>query len=593
MSSPCSSSTDLSPISSPPSSVRSSTFLLASTTGFSEKFHSLPRSTTFPIASILSLGNFRRRAVYIVVLAALTGVLCANLLLGFPSSSSTHSSHADSLGRLIPFRPSNPPDHSLLAGPKPTVVALVSFNSRSRTQILDCYLQQNLVHNGGLVDRVILSPESSSEADLNWLRKIVAETDGYNLIRSSNEGRVEHYDGLEEKLVPLMDADQIGGSVGRSWKLAATLAQNMASLAKTDQAKPLFLFINSEITYLSPIAISSMIYTQQTRPEYSIIQANVVNQPILSWLHNKLGVVKPYRPQGSNVEPENTVFDSLRDFLDSGKHPSRSAQSWRASALPLWSHEANSAFPDIDSPTSPLLFGVPIDFQPPAHKYRWLPYDERQVTNSPSKSKQNTNLNFHQRPSLTTPVIQQVFSHTGPGKWPWTLSAQQLYSFLEHLEEEHDLTTSSGTNPTKPSPNRGRGLSRYRFPFYIPSPSPPLAPTLFLLPSNTLLQLLPSFPFTLPPTPTNETTSDLLRQQQANEEPTLAKWLASARVSSVLGGRGMVVDGNAVAARFLPGRASSESEEGTIDGEEDGRKGLEGTDLLERFWGICGRGSGV
>ena len=556
----------------------------------------LPRSRTPSIASIASLGKVRRQAIYIIILAALAGCLFANLFFNYTSAGHKHASYNNFQHylseRLRSHRLSSQVDDNLLAGSKPTIVALVSFSSRTRTEVLDCYLQQNLVQNGGLVDRVIFSPETTSEDEMNWLRGAVLKTDGYNLISTTIDSYEDPYNSLAHKTIPLPHVEEVGGSAGRSWKLAEALAKNMKSTLKSEQPEPLFLFINSETIYLSSTTIASMMDTRQNSPEYSVIQANVINQPVLSWLHSKMGVVKPYRPQIIYVDgqtevlpPEpndirhtssedDSIFDELRDQLDNidskTKRSDPSPLPWRASELPTWTHSDPTSSTNIKNiATSPLLFGVPIDFQPPNSTYRWLPYDSRQSILDVGKD-----LDFRQRPSISSPIAQETFSLKGPGKWPWTLSAQQLYSFLEHLEEEADRDSSSNSSS---SANQSiRGLSRYRLPLWTFSSSPALSPSLFLISSSDLLTLTPIFPFHI--RATNEGGED-----QDNEELALARWITSEETLNALGGRGAVVDGNAIAARFLPGNIGR-SEWLDATGKEV-RTGLEGTDLLDRFRG--------
>ena len=531
----------------------------------------------------------------------LAGILFANLLFNFASTGHEPLSYENYQHyvseRLKASRYPNQIENSLLAGSKPTVVALVSFSSRSRTEILDCYLQQNLVRNGGLIDRVIFSPEATAEEETDWLRQAVSGTESYNLIGMRSDASYEGYAALEERLIPLQGVEEIHGSVGRSWKLAETLAKHLTSVSEPGTTEPLFLFINSETIYLSPAAIASMIYTQQTQPEYSMVQANVVNQQVLSWLHNKMGVVKPYRPEtkddtsetelhppepqseSNSADAGHSIFDELNDKLRDFEHEKRSDSpsfSWRASDLPLWTTEsAISLLDTTDAASVPLLFGVPIDFQPPSYRHRWLPYDSRRSSQTSSFTDQA--LNFHHRPSLSTPITQEIFSSTGSGKWPWTLSTQQLYSFLEHLEEELDLNSTPSNSSTSTSTSRPTGitgLARYQLPRWDISSIPSLAPSLFLLSSSDLLALTPTFPFHIRPSHDSASAQD-------NEEPTLARWLASQAAIDALGGRGAIIDGHAIAARFLPGNVGK-SEWLDVDGQEV-RRGLEGTDLLDRF----------
>ena len=43
--------------------------------------------------------------------------------------------------------------------------------------------------------------------------------------------------------------------------------------------------------------IPSLVHTKLSKPELYVVSANVVNQPLLSWVHWNFGAVKPYLPE--------------------------------------------------------------------------------------------------------------------------------------------------------------------------------------------------------------------------------------------------------------------------------------------------------
>ncbi|KAI4201765.1 MAG: hypothetical protein LQ346_002076 [Caloplaca aetnensis] len=59
------------------------------------------------------------------------------------------------------------------------VVGLVFYGRRSRVEILDCYLKQNLKSNGGLLDEVVFLARTDNADDLAFLDRLVRETPGY------------------------------------------------------------------------------------------------------------------------------------------------------------------------------------------------------------------------------------------------------------------------------------------------------------------------------------------------------------------------------------------------------------------------------
>lgn len=469
---------------------------------------------------------------------------------------------------------------------KPPIIAFVGVGEPSRTEILDCYLQANLVENGGILHEIFFALESKNATIIAYLRQLVADTSGYSLIVTPEASDPEQDLSLDEKAITISDEYIPSTALGRSWLLAEQLARKWNDTTKPE---PLFLFINAETIFISPIAIPSMVSTLQNRPEYAIAQANMVNQQVLTWLHMKMGTIRPYRPEskseteklfppaGKKMDVYKLLTEEVPEGQDEDEGPDEVAPgyitkraeapgleteepSWRASALPLW-HTA--ALEPDHSPQSkgPSIFGVQIEQKPSNRKQRWLPFDDRVSSATDASSDQHRDI--RSRTPLRTPMSQHVLSENGPGQWPWTLSVQQLYSFLEILEEEEEVKTTVMTH----TETVVTGLDRYRFPTYAFG-SDPISPSMFLLSASTLLSLAP-FPYDA-------------------SESDLADWIVNPDiVDGRLHGRGAVVDGSAVAARFLPNTVGkSRHPTQWMDGEtvaEEIRMGIEGTDLLERF----------
>lgn len=62
------------------------------------------------------------------------------------------------------------------------VVAMVFYGRRRNVDILDCYLRQNLVSNGGYLDEVWFMVHTEKKEDVDWLREFVRDVPGYTFM---------------------------------------------------------------------------------------------------------------------------------------------------------------------------------------------------------------------------------------------------------------------------------------------------------------------------------------------------------------------------------------------------------------------------
>ena len=60
--------------------------------------------------------------------------------------------------------------------------------------VLDCYLKQNLVKNGGYLDEVRFMLNTKVERDIEWLDELVKTEELYSIV-SAGEGN-NHFDNL-------------------------------------------------------------------------------------------------------------------------------------------------------------------------------------------------------------------------------------------------------------------------------------------------------------------------------------------------------------------------------------------------------------
>lgn len=138
--------------------------------------------------------------------------------------------------------------------------------------------------------------------------------------------------------------------------------------------------------------IPSLIQTRLAHPEYYTVSANIVNQPLISWLHWNLGAVHPFLPE---------VNDKSETILH---HKNKSEIGWKTSTLPSWKGPNNFKALDWDPSDQGL--------------HRWLPLRRKGAHILDN-----------------TPIEKTEYDAFGPGWTKWQIGAQEHYSFLENLEK--------------------------------------------------------------------------------------------------------------------------------------------------------------
>ena len=196
---------------------------------------------------------------------------------------------------------------------------------------------------------------TEKQEDLDFLNKMVDDEERYTkhvVNRTDNDGYSTAYEGLDDST--------------------------------------LYIKIDDDIVYIEDSAILSIVCTKLMHPEHYIVSANVINQPMMSWVHLNLGAVLPYMPDTTNDYPE----------YGPGEHT-----DWRASTLPEWQGNPNFKVIDWDSPDK--------------KKHRWLPMHDRK-----------------DHILDKTAIMDTEYDAFGKGLGHWQIAAQQHMSFFEHLENE-------------------------------------------------------------------------------------------------------------------------------------------------------------
>ena len=544
----------------------------------------------FNIQQHLSRLLIRHRAWWLLSLATATGMLFAHLIWSLTSKTDGQL-RAEPFGGQIVWDLVNADTAEVVLPENARVVALVSYIARSRTSILDCYLQNNLAINGGLLDQVIFTPETGYEEDLDWLYTLVQSTPGYFML-----GKPNHDIGEDDGKPPVENTqiyEQIAGTgpFSRAWNLALSTSETKSSFGEApaedgvivESTRPssssdiptIYIFIHGETIFIAQNTITQLLKVYLAHPSYAFVQANMINQPVMSWIHHHLGVVRPYRPE---TEPRirrhrNKTLTKLEtDAKSNMQHP------WRASELPLWhdSHRMNDhpILNDVpgESPTSqpqdfppteePNLFNVPIDFHSPFRGHRWLPYSphEHHPLSQSQFEVASSPLSDHPPEddetleSISTPITQAMMSLQRPGKWPWTLSALHLYSFLEHLEctTPHKYDVSLPLNAT----NGKKERKKYQ-------------------PNCTLVGDLDRYNMGLWEYQAEKYGMSFfaIDSRMVNKIGALSAGVSEAEILG-RAGKGAVIAGGSIAARFVGSSTGDRVSE---------KRGLESTDLLQRF----------
>ncbi|KAI9787045.1 MAG: hypothetical protein M1816_007716 [Peltula sp. TS41687] len=279
---------------------------------------------------------------------------------GDPSSSNTLSKPSEQ----VPADPANEaqgeaPAQTHPAVERPRVVAIVFYGRRDRVSILHCYLQKNLAINGGVLDEVQFIVKTEDTDDLKWLDKAIAKTPGYTKVTVST------------------------GSVDYK-------AFDFSNAWESIQRDTLYIKIDDDVVFIHEDAIPHLVETKLKYPKYLAVSANVVNSPLISYIHYHLGASRPFLPE---LTPPSQKAPGGRG-------------AWKTSELPMW-----------DGPEN---FTMTLDTEPPFKGHRWLPLGEGRNTDD-------------------MPIALVEYNSFGTGWNKWAIAAQEHYSFLMNLEEDPHL----------------------------------------------------------------------------------------------------------------------------------------------------------
>ncbi|MCJ1309322.1 hypothetical protein MMC25_002981 [Agyrium rufum] len=161
------------------------------------------------------------------------------------------------------------------------VVALVFFGRKRFITVLQCYLERNMVENGGVIDEIVFMVKTEVEEDLAYLPELLASNPKYRAL-------YQH---------------QTGSDYSQMWNMC--------------EKGIMYVKIDDDVLFIEDSTIRSMVKRKYEHPEYLVVSANTVVQYFFAWVHHHMGAIHPYLP----------ALDAL---------PDTPKKSWRASELPTW-----------------------------------------------------------------------------------------------------------------------------------------------------------------------------------------------------------------------------------------------------------------
>ncbi|KAL9621201.1 MAG: hypothetical protein Q9160_004334 [Pyrenula sp. 1 TL-2023] len=216
-----------------------------------------------------------------------------------------------------------------------------------------------MADRGGWLDEVHWVENTSNKDDIAYLETILASNEKFKKIDLTKEG--------------------IGFvGYGHAWEHV--------------ERGNLYIKIDDDVIWFADDTIPRMVALKMDNPDYLVVSANMINSPLMGWVHYHMGAQHPYLPE--LLEPSKS--DPILTLPT--KPP-----SWRASTYPMWS--------------GPDEYFFPHNYEPDTDTSLWL-----------------------RLPNFTdihrTPIAEIEYRTWGTALTAWPVAAQTHYSFLENLESD-------------------------------------------------------------------------------------------------------------------------------------------------------------
>ena len=210
--------------------------------------------------------------------------------------------------------------------------------------------------NGGWLDEVHWVQNTDKKADLAYLDEILASSPRYKKIDLSSEG-----------------VGFVG--YGFAW---GHLERNTH-----------YIKIDDDVVWFADDVIPRIVTLKLENPQYLLTSANIINSPLMGWLHYHMGAMHPYLPE----------YDVWNAPMIEMSH----RKSWRYTDYPYWQ--------------GPQDYFFDMDQDPPYKGHRWL--------------RMQNESGIYQ-----TPIVDIEYKTWGTGLKSWAIASQEHYSFLENLADD-------------------------------------------------------------------------------------------------------------------------------------------------------------
>lgn len=155
--------------------------------------------------------------------------------------------------------------------------ALVFYGRKRYVQILNCYLEQNLVENGGILTEVMFIMKTTNKTDLEYLDILLAKHPDRYFKRNITRFDV-HYDTHYQLLDP----------------------------------ERYYFKIDDDIVYIHPDAFEKMLEAKLMYSDVAFISANIINHPILTSVHAQMRAIHNFTALGNRKgEDPYCAWDSV------------------------------------------------------------------------------------------------------------------------------------------------------------------------------------------------------------------------------------------------------------------------------------------
>lgn len=147
--------------------------------------------------------------------------------------------------------------------PNQRILEFVFYGRRSRIEILNCYLERNLVSQGGWLDEIHFVRNTKDVDDLAFLERVVVAN--------------PHY-----KILDLPDEDDQHLRYVLSWK--------------TTERDAVYVKIDDDVVWIADDTIPRIVTRKLAYPDYLLVSSNNINNPLMSKVHFDSGAYRPYLP---------------------------------------------------------------------------------------------------------------------------------------------------------------------------------------------------------------------------------------------------------------------------------------------------------